>query len=211
MAGRVYGCSLVGVGIASLAFHASSGPARPVCRQLDYYAIALSTSAFLRAAAPRGVPGAPLTALALAGTPVSPLGVAALNGLVTEAALTARAARYPQLRRMQLYHSLAGFVSGAAWLADDVLDLPLAHAVWHLGAFFAADAAHRCLLPRREIVVAAKSKGEEPRDEGRIARALFEAHARAAAAAAASGVAGRTDRAAAAAPPASAAAAGGLA
>ena len=56
---RHYALSLASAGCASLAFHSCWGAWRPFFRKVDYFAIAACTTALLRAARPRHLPGAP--------------------------------------------------------------------------------------------------------------------------------------------------------
>ncbi len=51
-AGVQFGASLLGVGLAATAYHASSGKLRKHLRKLDYWSISLSTTAAVRAALP---------------------------------------------------------------------------------------------------------------------------------------------------------------
>ncbi len=51
-AGLQFGVSLLGVGVAATAYHASSGKLRKHLRKLDYWSISLSTTAAVRAALP---------------------------------------------------------------------------------------------------------------------------------------------------------------
>lgn len=51
-AGVHFGASLLGVGLAATAYHASSGKLRQHFRKLDYWSISLSTTAAVRAALP---------------------------------------------------------------------------------------------------------------------------------------------------------------
>ena len=84
--GRLYGASLVGVGAGSLIYHVSSGAWRSFGRKLDYWCIALSSTALLRAVRPRALPG-PLSAAAVAMTPFQPFVVTACNGAAMEVGL----------------------------------------------------------------------------------------------------------------------------
>ena len=126
---RHYALSLGAAGCASLLFHSSWGAWRPFFRKLDYFAIAACTTTLLWASRPKRLPLVPLSLLSAALAPVSPLSVIAVNGVLLEGMLTVRASRRPRLRPLQLLHSAAAAVGGAAWLADDIFDLPFAHSV----------------------------------------------------------------------------------
>ena len=80
--GRLYGASLMGVGAGSLMYHMSSGRWRNLGRKLDYWCIALASTALLRAARPETP--ANIVAAAVLLTPFQPFVVTACSGAAIE-------------------------------------------------------------------------------------------------------------------------------
>eukprot|EP00898_Chlorokybus_atmophyticus_P002294 jgi/Chlat1/3065/Chrsp21S03383 len=128
---RLFANSLYGVGIASCAYHTSTGKARPKFRWLDYCMVATSTVFLVNALAPQR----PLKLAALAAVPMQPFAVAAANVGVLETTYAERAFSNPSLRAAHRLHVAASVVGGAAyWLEEFCPNIPYTHSVWHLAA-----------------------------------------------------------------------------
>ncbi|DBB16865.1 TPA: hypothetical protein ACH3X3_015101 [Trebouxia sp. C0006] len=85
-AGVQFGASLLGVGLAATAYHASSGKLRKHLRKLDYWSISLSTTAAVRAALPaKSQARARLSSIGLlALVPFQPSAVTAINASIAQ-------------------------------------------------------------------------------------------------------------------------------
>lgn len=81
-AGKLYGASLVGVGTASLAFHASKGKIRDVTRKLDYWTIAVSSACLSSAVFPKVNPLFWVSQLAI--IPFRPFYISSINTAAME-------------------------------------------------------------------------------------------------------------------------------
>lgn len=129
--GKAWGWSLLGVGAASTAFHASSGPIRPWCRRLDFWTISGASNLMLRAIYPNQVPPA-LTTLGLLATPFRPFLVSFVNTSLMEAKYIHRARKNPKLRKAWGIHAAATLLGLSCFVLEDVRpDIPLMHSSWH--------------------------------------------------------------------------------
>jgi hypothetical protein len=128
--GKIWGASLAGVGLGSLAFHSTSGDARPWGRKVDYWAIALSSVSLMRCLFPQS--RGSTTAVALAVTPFNPLAVTTANAIAMETKYWKRAQANPGLRGHHRMH-LANVALGASCFACEDLfpHWPIIHSVWH--------------------------------------------------------------------------------
>ncbi|GMH36477.1 hypothetical protein BSKO_04345 [Bryopsis sp. KO-2023] len=131
--GKLYGASLMGVGAASMTFHASSGEWRCFARKMDYWAIAVSTACMNTAVFP-GVH--PLVwGLGVLFIPFKPFAVSSINTSAMEAEYLRRAHKNPELRPAQLLHSsTCGLGLGCFCCEEKAPQTPLLHSVWHLTA-----------------------------------------------------------------------------
>lgn len=129
---KLYANSLIGVGIASSLYHASSGKLRRYLRWADYTMIAIA-SVFSRAL--RNENQKLLMAASALILPVQPLMVSALHTGMMEVAFAKRALDDPELRAAHNVHKMSSVLGGALFIADDVFpDTPFLHAAWHLAA-----------------------------------------------------------------------------
>lgn len=132
----LFGRSVVGVGLASMAYHASRGRARRFFRWGDYAAIAASSVCLSRAVSKKSSPA--LMAASAAMLPFQPMLVIALHTGIMEATFVRRALKEtdnPDLQRAHRQHAAAALAGGALFLADDVFpDRPYIHAAWHVAA-----------------------------------------------------------------------------
>jgi len=129
-AGKMWGASLVGVGMASCTFHASSGNIRPACRKLDFWTIAAASNLLLRAVYP-SCPHA-VTAVGLVATPFKPFLVSFLNSTAMEMKYLYRARVNNDLKMAQVFHATTCFIGLSCFAAEEVWPrLPFMHAAWH--------------------------------------------------------------------------------
>ncbi|KAG1660901.1 hypothetical protein FOA52_015943 [Chlamydomonas sp. UWO 241] len=129
-AGRLWGVSLIAVGANSCGFHASSGAVRPHCRRLDYWTIAVASTAMLRCVYPN-VPLA-ATIVSLAATPWAPFLVSTINTSSVEVKYLSRAAQEPSLRLPVLAHGVCCIAGLVCFKMEDLApEVPLTHATWH--------------------------------------------------------------------------------
>lgn len=135
LASRMYGNSIIGVGIASSLYHSSRGDIRKVLRFCDYAMIATSTlclSSALRTE--KHNPRALVMASALM-IPFQPLLVTAVHTGLMEAHFAAKSRENPKLRRVHSLHTMSSLVGGALFASNHVFnDTPYVHAAWHLAA-----------------------------------------------------------------------------
>ncbi|KAF5835412.1 hypothetical protein DUNSADRAFT_7447 [Dunaliella salina] len=80
--GKIWGASMMGVGMCSCGFHASTGKWRTLGRRLDYWSIAMSSNLMLRAIIPNVPVGMTVASMAL--TPFKPFLVSFLNSTAME-------------------------------------------------------------------------------------------------------------------------------
>ncbi|GAX77488.1 hypothetical protein CEUSTIGMA_g4932.t1 [Chlamydomonas eustigma] len=129
-AGKMWGASLVGVGMASCAFHASSGDIRPACRRLDFWTIAAASNLMLRAVYPN-CPHA-VTALSIVATPFKPFMVSFCNSTAMELKYLYRAHMNKDLKRAQVFHATTCLIGLSCFAAEEIWPkLPFMHAAWH--------------------------------------------------------------------------------
>lgn len=135
LASRMYGNSIIGVGIASSLYHSSRGDIRKVLRFCDYAMIATSSlclSSALRSE--KHNPRALVMASALM-IPFQPLLVTAVHTGLMEAHFAAKSRENPKLRRVHSLHTMSSLVGGALFASNHVFnDTPYVHAAWHLAA-----------------------------------------------------------------------------
>lgn len=131
--GKLYGASLMGVGAASMTFHASRGRMRSIARKMDYWTIALSTACMNRAVFPHVHPL--VWSLGILFIPFRPFAVSSANTSAMEVEYLRRARKNPDLRPAQLIHSsTCGLGLGCFCCEERAPKTPLLHAVWHLTA-----------------------------------------------------------------------------
>lgn len=146
---QLFGTSLIGVGAASMLYHASDGEHRPSWRQLDYLAIGISSCCLISAMRLRPRKRLRLAQLAaLATVPVHPLAATAANVLLAEGVFAVRArAGSTALRAEHRKHLGWSALAGALFLAEEVWpSTPLVHAAWHMAAV-ASLASLQCTFP----------------------------------------------------------------
>lgn len=142
--GKLWGASLVSVSAGAAAFHASSGPLRPICRKLDYWLIAASSTILARALFPE----APLstTLLSLAVIPFQPFHVSSANVAALEVEFWRVRGKCPAMRRDQERHLTAAIVgAGCFFLEDAMPHVPLVHAGWHCLSAYATASCNTLL------------------------------------------------------------------
>lgn len=131
--GKLYGASLMGVGAASMTFHASKGKWRSFARKMDYWTIALSTACMNRAVFPEVHPL--VWGVGLLFVPFKPFAVSSVNTTAMEAEYLRRAHKNPELRQAQLLHSCTcGLGLGCFCCEEKAPQTPFLHSVWHLTA-----------------------------------------------------------------------------
>lgn len=129
--GRCYGASLVAVAAGSAIYHSSRGKYRSLGRKIDYWAIAVASTALLRASCQK-VPKL-ATAASLLLTPFQPFAVVATNGAVIEANFFKRRHNTHELQASHRLHCAAVALGGAAFIGEEFQPkVPLIHASWHL-------------------------------------------------------------------------------
>ncbi|KAL3697063.1 hypothetical protein R1sor_011139 [Riccia sorocarpa] len=132
-AARMYGNSLIGVGMASCFYHVSRGEARKLFRFGDYAMIA-TAAVCLTSALRDDTPRALMLASAMF-IPVQPMLVTVLHTGLMEATFLRRAQTEPKLKRAHSLHTLSSVVGSALFVADDLYpNTPYIHAAWHLAA-----------------------------------------------------------------------------
>jgi hypothetical protein len=134
--GKLYGASIAAVGVSASLYHASSGAARPLARKLDYWTIAASSAALLRALWPDSGGARAAARAGLAAVPFRPFLVSTANSAAMQVEFVRQAAAHPEVRPAARRH-LACALGGLAVFAveDALIDHPLgqyAHAAWHL-------------------------------------------------------------------------------
>ncbi|CAI5502311.1 unnamed protein product [Closterium sp. Naga37s-1] len=146
---RLYSQSVMGIGAAAMAYHASSGPiSRPILHWLDCTMIALSTLCFSRAVLPEDEHSAALLAVSTAMVPVRPSLVMGLHWSLLEANFWRRSRGDPSLARAHSLHAATAVTAGAAMLADKtVAHHPAVHALWHVVAAGVLHTANVLLTP----------------------------------------------------------------
>lgn len=163
-AGKLWGASIAGVGLASATFHASHGRWRSIGRKLDYWTIAGSSNLLARAVFPQ-IPTV-ATATGLAVTPVRPFAVSFANTLGMELRFLQRALEEPKLRTAQRLHSACAVAGMTFFTLEDYYPrVPLMHSTWH--CFSAV-----CCLTTNAILKDAEER-QRQRDLGRTASAVL--------------------------------------
>lgn len=129
--GKLYGASLLGVGAASMAFHATSDHCKAICRKLDYWSIALSSILVMRAVNPGLPPAVSYGCAAL--VPFQPFAVTFANTSHMEVDFCRAAVRHKALRRPHLLHSAAGVAGlGCFYMEEADPEAPYVHGCWHV-------------------------------------------------------------------------------
>jgi len=131
--GKIYGASIVGVGMASMTFHAAKGRFRSFSRKLDYWTIAVSSALMSRALFPNLSPL--VWGLSLGLTPFQPFATSSANTVAMEYEFLRRASQNPSLKPVQQLHAVtsAGGM-GLFCLGDTRPDVPCTHCLWHCAA-----------------------------------------------------------------------------
>ncbi|XP_024363203.1 uncharacterized protein [Physcomitrium patens] len=134
-ANRMFGNSIIGVGIASSLYHSSRGDARKILRFCDYAMIATSTlclSSALRSEKdnPKGLVMA--SALMI---PFQPMLVTAVHTGLMEAHFAVKTRNDPKLRKAHNMHTMSSLLGGALFAGNHFFaNTPYVHAAWHLAA-----------------------------------------------------------------------------
>lgn len=130
---KQYGWSLYGVAAGSTLFHAASGHWKPWARKLDYWLIALSSTALLRVIkldTPAAASGAAVLAI-----PLQPFIVSTANSLAVETEFWRRKQELPRDHAICKAHSThanaAALAMGCFLLEEMQPHLPFVHASWH--------------------------------------------------------------------------------
>lgn len=129
--GKVWGASMVGVGMASTMFHASSGAWREWGRRMDYWSIAASSSLLLRAVYPKTPTSVTIASMAM--IPFKPFLVSSFNSAAMELKFLHRARKNPKrLGKAQMLHASTCLLGLSAFALEDYCpQLPLLHSAWH--------------------------------------------------------------------------------
>lgn len=127
--GKVYGASIVGVGVASLTFHSARGRFRSLTRKLDYWTIAVSSALMSRALFPKLSPL--VWGLSLGLTPFQPFATASANTVAMEYEFLRRANKNPSLKPVQQLHAATSAGGMGLFCRPDV---PCTHSLWHCAA-----------------------------------------------------------------------------
>lgn len=147
VAGKVWGASLIGVSAGAAAFHLSDGPRyRPICRKIDYWMIAISSTALMRAVFPETPASTAL--LSLLAVPFQPFHVSSANIAALEVEYIRSRTKREDLRPIQKAHLTAAVLgAGCFFLEDNLPQVPLLHAAWHcLSAYATASTNHLLAL-----------------------------------------------------------------
>lgn len=161
--GRLFGASLISMGLAATAYHGSppSSRARAVLRKLDYYTISFSSACLARALlrrTPLAFKNVPLLALPL--MPFRPTAVTSLGIGIMEARYAAAAAANaaPHLRGSYARHLASGLAGLACFASEETtpawVGSRVAHAAWHVLAAHALASADTLLEHEEAQVVA---------------------------------------------------------
>lgn len=131
--GKVYGASLIGVGMASMTFHSATGGFRTFARKLDYWTIAVSSALMSRAMFPKLSPL--VWGLSLGLTPFQPFATASVNTMAMEVEFLRRSNESLKLKPVQLMHaaSSAGGM-GLFYMQEGMPHVPCTHSLWHCAA-----------------------------------------------------------------------------
>lgn len=128
--GKLWGASLVGVTGGAVAFHASYGKARNLCRKIDYWCIAISSTMLFRAVFPEAP--AYYSLMSLMSTPFQPFHVSTANVAAMEIEFMRRAGKDSSLKRTHHKHLAASVVGTSCFFIEDISPtLPMVHAAWH--------------------------------------------------------------------------------
>ncbi|DBB00126.1 hypothetical protein WJX77_004254 [Trebouxia sp. C0004] len=153
-AGVQFGASLLGVGLAATAYHASSGKLRKHLRKLDYWSISLSTTAAVRAALPaKSQARARLSSIGLlALVPFQPSAVTAINASIAQVEFARCSQKCPTLRSAHRRQAASLAAGLACFGLEDVAmqhNMGFVHAMWHCLACYAVSSAN-ALIKHKE-------------------------------------------------------------
>eukprot|EP00850_Spirogloea_muscicola_P004512 SM000019S05056 [mRNA] locus=s19:730505:731210:+ [translate_table: standard] len=140
---ELYANSLVGVGLASTAYHVSRGKLRKYFRWGDYAMIAACTMCLSRVLK-NDHPA--LMATSAAVLPLQPVLVIAAHMGLMEVTFARRVLADRKLTRTYLAHASSSILGGAFFLADELFpEHPYMHAGWHIAAALGIHTANKLL------------------------------------------------------------------
>jgi hypothetical protein len=129
---RLYAACVAGAGAGAAVFHALDGPAKPLGRKADYWAIAAAATAMGRLLFP-SADARKITAVSLAATPVHPLIVTGAHLVAMEYEFRARARTDPAVRAKERVHLATSAVGVACFFLEDLRpSTPFVHSLWHV-------------------------------------------------------------------------------
>jgi hypothetical protein len=133
--GQQFALSMMAVGAAATAYHASSGRSRKVLRKLDYWTIAASSSAMMKALwADRKWAQKVFTA-ALCLVPFRPFHVSAAHTVLMQGEFARMAVKNENIRPHFRRHLVAASAGAVAFLGEDFFSdrgFGHVHALWHI-------------------------------------------------------------------------------
>ncbi|EFN56739.1 hypothetical protein CHLNCDRAFT_144168 [Chlorella variabilis] len=133
--GRHHALSMAAVGVAATAYHAASGRARRIARKVDYWTIAYTSTAMVKALFADSCGVRRAANLSLLALPFRPFHVSAANTLIMQAEFARQAAGNKAVRADLHRHYAAALLGMAAFFGEDmVMDSGyggFVHAAWH--------------------------------------------------------------------------------
>ena len=132
---REYGYSMLAVGAAATLYHATSGRLRRLCRKLDYWTIAASSTSMSKAIFQQKPWLHRSLNLSLLAIPFKPFVISTAHTLVMQGEFARQAIRDPSMRPHFARHSVAAAASGLAFAVEDILaekGFGHVHGLWHL-------------------------------------------------------------------------------
>eukprot|EP00210_Caulerpa_lentillifera_P002659 g2539.t1 len=156
-AGKLYGGSIVGVGLASTLFHGSKGRWKELSRKVDYWTCAISATCLSKAIFPKIPPF--VIGVSLGLTPFCPFLVASANTLAMELEFRKRSLTNERLKSTHIRHNISCLTGVSLFYWEDKKpQIPMTHAAWHIVSSFALASTNHLLenveqtsKPRRGI------------------------------------------------------------
>jgi uncharacterized membrane protein YgcG len=157
---RLYAAAVAGAGAGATLFHALDGPAKPLGRKADYWAIAVAATALGRVLFP-SADARRITAVSLAATPVHPLLVTAAHLLAMESEFRARARVDPAVRAKERAHLATSAVGVACFFLEDLRpSTPFVHSAWHVLSAASVATTEALVEGAEDRLIAARAAGD---------------------------------------------------
>lgn len=157
--GQQFALSMIAVGAAATAYHASSGKSRKVLRKLDYWTIAASSSAMMKALwADRKWAQKAFTA-ALCLVPFRPFHVSAAHTVLMQGEFARLAVKNENIRPHFRRHLVAASAGAVAFLGEDFFadrGFGHVHALWHILAAVSVLSAGALIEHKEDVRLARK-------------------------------------------------------